>query len=314
MKTASPIMQFTPLLFALLLAFGPLANAAAVAEVNGSPVTSEDLQHALQEFAASRGADPSLLRQSPQFPQLRDALLRSLIERELLWQAAREHDAASDSQVAEAVARLRTQLGGEQRFQHALQAQGLTEKLIAERLRHDLSIQAYLQKEVYAGVEVSDSDIRDFYQANRGRYRSPDLLHIKDILLAQAAGSDPKTLAEQIRAKITHGAEFSYMARKQSTDISARDGGDLGFVNAEDLGGELAPVVAALKPGEVSDPHAGPGGIHILQLISRRPGIQASLADVHDMIRDQLLETRREQALQARLQQLRAAAKITIPK
>ncbi len=314
MKMASPIMQFAPLLFALLLAFAPLADAAAVAEVNGAAVTSKDLQQALQEFAASRGADPSLLRQSPQFPQLRDALLRSLIERELLWQAAREHFAASDSQVAEAVARVRTQLGGEQRFEHALQAQGLTEKFIAERLRHDLSIQAYLQKEVYAGVAVTDSDIRDFYQANRGRYRSPDLLHLGDILFAQATDSDPKARAEQVHTKIAQGAEFGYMAHKQSADISARNGGDLGFVNAEDLGTELAPVAAGLKPGEVSEPHPGPGGIHILQLISRRPGFQASLADVHDMIRDQLLETRREQALQARLQQLRAAAKITIPK
>ncbi len=313
MKMVSPLMQFPALLFALLLVFAPLAEAA-VATVNGAAITSDDLQYALQEFAASRGADPALLRQSPQFPQLRDALLRSLIERELLWQAARKHHAASDSQVAEAVARVRTQLGGEERFQRALQARGLTEQVITERLRHDLSIQAYLQKEVYAALSVSDADIRDFYQANRDRYRSPDLLHLRDILLAQPADTDPKSLAEQIRAKIAQGAEFSYMAHKQSTDISARDGGDVGFVNAEDLGTELAPVAAGLKPGDVSQPHAGPGGIHLLQLVSRRPGIQASLSDVHDMVHDQLLETRRDQALQARLQQLRAAAQITVPK
>ena len=314
MKSAIPVMQSRPLLCALLLLFAPFAGATTLATVNGNAITSSDLDRALQEFAASRGADPQLLRQSPQFSQLQQALLRELVERELLWQAASKEHKADESQVAEALARVEAQLGGDERFQRALQAQGLSEQVIRDRLQRELSIQAYVQQEIYAGLSVSDADIRKYYDANRQQFRSPDLLHLRDILIADKPDTDAKASAAQISEKLAEGAKFTDMAHKHSSDISARNGGDLGFLNADDLGPELAPIAAALAEGSTSAPHAGPGGVHLLQLVARRPGIQASLDDVHDLIHEQLLDARRNQALQARVQQLRAEAKITLAK
>lgn len=299
-------------LFFLLVCAVPLAQADTIATVNGTAISSEDLQQAIQEFAVSRGARPADLQQSPQFSQLRSALVNSLVERELLWQAAHEQYEADEAEVAQAVTGVRTQLGGQERFRRALQAQGMTEAMLETRLRRELSIQAYLQAEVYAEVEVSEADISAFYQANQERFRSPDLLRLRNILIPAAAQPDPRQFAAQLHQKLLKGADFPHLARKHSADSNARNGGELGFLNAEDLGPELAPVAQELAAGSISEPHAGPDGVHLLQLVDRRAGIQASLDQVHDRIRDLLLEARRNTALQKRLQALRQQAEVVI--
>lgn len=299
-------------LFFLLVCAVPLAQADTIATVNGTAISSEDLQQAIQEFAVSRGARPADLQQSPQFSQLRSALVNSLVDRELLWQAAQKQYEADEAEVAQAVTGVRTQLGGQERFRRALQAQGMTEAMLETRLRRELSIQAYLQAEVYAAVEVSEADISAFYQANQERFRSPDLLRLRNILIPAAAEPDPQQFAAQLHQKLLKGADFPHLARKHSADSNARNGGELGFLNAEDLGPELAPVAQELAAGSISEPHAGPDGVHLLQLVDRRAGIQASLDQVHDRIRDLLLEARRNTALQKRLQALRQQAEVVI--
>lgn len=305
-------MRISILLFGILLGAATFAHAETIATVNGVNITDDELQRALQEFAAGRGAHPADLRNSPRFAQLREALVISLVERELLWQTARRDYQASDAQVDDALARVRSQLGGAERLRRALQAQGLSEDQLAQRLRRDLAIQAYLQQEVYADVEVDEAEIRRFYDQNQASFRSPDLLRLRHILFAATAGADAQQRAAEVRQKLTEGADFAQMARKHSADFSARHGGELGFLNAADLGPQLAPVAGALAPGAVSEPQAGADGIHILQLLSRRPGIQAPLAEVHDRIATQLREARRNEALGQRLAALRKDANIEL--
>lgn len=305
-------MRINALFFLLLIGIAPIVSAKTLATVNDADIDSRQLDRAITEFAASRGARPQDLERSPQFPQLRKAILQSLVERELLWQAAQERNTVPEAQVEQALARMRAQLGGEDRLQQALKAQGMSEATLAERLRRDLSIQAFLQSQVYAQVDVSDADIRKFYDADPQRFRSPDLLQLRDILIA---GKDEKTsmqVAEGLARQLDQGADFAQLARTHSDDISARNGGALGYLNADDLGPELAPVALPLQAGTISRPHPGPGGVHILQVLDRKPGIQASLAEVHDIIEQQLLQTGRERALEHEVQQLRQKAKIEI--
>lgn len=302
-------MRSLVLCFTLWVLAAAPAHAEAVARVNGQEISAQDLTRALQEFAAQRGIDVNAVRRSPEFSRLRAALLQSLVERELLWQAAQAQHRADDAQVAEALARVRTQLGGQQRLQRALQAQGMDEAALRERLRQDLSIQAYLQQQVYAEVQVSPAEVEAFYRDNVDQFISPDLLHVRDILITGNT-DQARAEAEKLYQKLRQGADFAQLAAQHSADVSARHGGDLGYLNAEDLGPELAPVVAALGANEIAAPHAGPEGMHLLRLEARKPGLQAPLEEVRSLIRDSLLENRRDAALRARVEQLRQSANV----
>jgi peptidyl-prolyl cis-trans isomerase SurA len=65
-------------------------------------------------------------------------------------------------------------------------------------------------------------------------------------------------------------ADFAELARLHSTDTSAAQGGDLGWVYPGDTVPEFERVMDALKPGEVSGLVQTPFGMHLIQVVERR--------------------------------------------
>jgi parvulin-like peptidyl-prolyl isomerase len=61
-----------------------------------------------------------------------------------------------------------------------------------------------------------------------------------------------RSQAEKIAARLKAGESFAAVARVESADASAAQGGDLGNVSVGDLAEPLRSAAAALAPGEVS--------------------------------------------------------------
>src|SRR5207244_12547161 len=75
--------------------------------------------------------------------------------------------------------------------------------------------------------------------------------------------------ADVIRAQILEGADFAELARHNSGDASAKDGGDLGTLKRGELAQEIEVRILALKPGEVSQPFPSSLGWHVFRLESK---------------------------------------------
>ena len=74
--------------------------------------------------------------------------------------------------------------------------------------------------------------------------------------------------AEQVRAQVTN-ANFAEMVRRHSTEPGAGErGGDLGAFGREDMVKPFSDAVAALRPGEISNPVETQYGYHIIQRYS----------------------------------------------
>jgi peptidyl-prolyl cis-trans isomerase SurA len=71
------------------------------------------------------------------------------------------------------------------------------------------------------------------------------------------------------------GASFVAYARQFSEASTAGLGGDLGWVRAEQLNDAVASAVAALQPGQITDPLPVPGGVAIMALIEKRQVLAA---------------------------------------
>ena len=70
--------------------------------------------------------------------------------------------------------------------------------------------------------------------------------------------------------EIRGGSSFTVYARQVSEDATRNDGGAIGWVRPAQLSDAVAPVVAALQPGDVSDPFQVPGGVEIWKLEEKR--------------------------------------------
>ncbi len=60
------------------------------------------------------------------------------------------------------------------------------------------------------------------------------------------------------------------MARQNSIDGSAQKGGDLGWLEPEDVVPEFSNAMNALQPGQVSDIVETPFGFHLIQVTERK--------------------------------------------
>jgi len=73
-----------------------------------------------------------------------------------------------------------------------------------------------------------------------------------------------------LRQQILDGADFAELARENSDDPVAAQGGDLGWSNPGDYVPEFEQVLKELQPGEISQPFKTQFGWHIVQLLERR--------------------------------------------
>lgn len=116
-----------------------------------------------------------------------------------------------------------------------------------------------------AARDPSEEVLRAIYDAEReARFSRPETRRGRHILLT---GDDARARAEALAAQLAEGADFAELAREHSSDsLSAADGGDLGWVERDQLAPELEKALFALEEGQVSAPVQSNFGWHLVKL------------------------------------------------
>ena len=105
--------------------------------------------------------------------------------------------------------------------------------------------------------------------SNAAAYASGTLLAARHILFNAPPGESPAAdsalrLAQSVRAQLT-SANFASMADKYNGPQAAGPGGDLGVFQRERMVPEFGNALAALKPGEISQPVRSQFGYHLIR-------------------------------------------------
>lgn len=90
-------------------------------------------------------------------------------------------------------------------------------------------------------------------------------------------------------------ADFATLARENSQDASAKEGGDLGWANAGMFVPEFEKTMNALAPNQISDPLVSRFGVHLVQVLERRE-TPISANDQREMVRGMLREKKQNEA------------------
>jgi peptidyl-prolyl cis-trans isomerase SurA len=102
-------------------------------------------------------------------------------------------------------------------------------------------------------------------------------------------------------------ADFATLARDNSQDGSAAQGGDLGWASPGQFVPEFEEVMNALAPGQVSDPLISRFGVHLIQ-VSERRNTALSAKEQNEVIRNQLREKKLDDAYAVWAQDVRGRA------
>ncbi|MGB6241311.1 MAG: SurA N-terminal domain-containing protein [Castellaniella sp.] len=142
------------------------------------------------------------------------------------------------------------------------------------RLPEQVSADYLVLDEAAAVASVSDvteAQLKDYYEQNKTRYVVPARVNVSHILVKLPAGASDeadktalKAAQDISRRARTEPSQFGDLARKESQDAgTARDGGQLGWIQRGTLPLPMEQAVFALKQGEISDPVKGPDGYHV---------------------------------------------------
>lgn len=144
---------------------------------------------------------------------------------------------------------------------------------------------------------VTDEAIQTYFDEN---YLNNDgVTEFKAAHILVESEEDAKKLVEEARG----GANFSSLAVEHSTGPSGPSGGDLGWFSDGMMVQPFQDAVAQMEPGSISDPVKTQFGWHVIKLEESRvkdaPGL--------DQVRGEIEDTLRQQAIEARIAELRAA-------
>lgn len=118
-----------------------------------------------------------------------------------------------------------------------------------------------------------------------------------------------KTRLDQLRQRLMNGENFEDLAKRNSDDASAPQGGDLGWLTPGETVPAFEQAMNALGPDQISEPVQSQFGWHLIQVLERRTKNMEN--EFRRMQARQILFQRRvEPALEDWLSQLRGEAYI----
>ena len=139
--------------------------------------------------------------------------------------------------------------------------------------------------------------------------RARHILLVPSASLSEAEAR--RKLTEFKKQVVANQADFAALARDNSQDGSAAQGGDLGWASPGMFVPEFEATMNRLAPGEVSDPLLSRFGLHLIQLLERR---KASLTpeQQREAVRAMLREKKLDEAYQTWAQDVRARAYVEL--
>ena len=192
----------------------------------------------------------------------------------------------------------------DQLIQQTLLQQSVAGKLSAlEKLELANTERAFVANTVLQGIAsaaTSDEALKAAYDKQYANTTPGLEYHAAHILVPT------EQEAKDIKAKLDAGGDFAALAKEDSKDGSASQGGDLGWFGLGMMVKQFEDAVVALKPGEVSAPVQTQFGWHIIKLIETRPAKKPTL----DEVKQELSQTLQQDAVGAKLKTLTDAAKI----
>lgn len=188
-------------------------------------------------------------------------------------------------------------------FDGMLKQQGLTDDNVHNILRQTIIV----EKAVASKVNVSDADVKAYFDKNHASLDTTEQVRARHILVP-----DLKT-ANDVEAKLKAGGDFAALAKQYSTDPSTKDkGGELGFFGKGMMVAPFQDAAFADPINKITAPVKSPFGYHIIQVEERKPATKATLANSSAKIRDLLKQQQQGQAVPAFLSGLRADANIVV--
>lgn len=245
--------------------------------------------------------------------RMRSDVLERLIERRLLEQVVKKAELdATDAEVQSAIDGIAkdNHLTLDQ-LKRSVEGGGLSWDAYRERIRGEIQRAKVLNGMVRSHVRLDDKEVRTLYDQRYAHQPKGGVeYHLRHILVTfgGATKRDEATACGQVQkalGRIKDGESFSDVARELS-EMNPEQGGDVGWVPAQNLAGWMGPVVSSLEPGQTSDVVRMPFGCNLFQLVEKRDYKPLTWEQARDQLRAELFEKKTQEEYEKFMDKLRS--------
>jgi len=246
--------------------------------------------------------------------------LQTIVEEKLQLQEGKKRGLVVDDSAVEAAVKDIEKKNGLEEGQLAsmLISEGRSMESYKNHIRDQILVSKIVRFELGSRVSISERKIAKYYHANQKDFWDPGKARVRHILILTEEGlsADKKKekylQAKEILGEIRRGKGFAAAAKEYSEDISASDGGDVGFVEKGKMVPEFEKAVYSLKEGAISDIVETEYGYHIIKVEEVLLGGTLPLKDVKNKIKFILSNKKQKSAYDEWMSELRNAAFIEI--
>jgi len=267
------------------------SSSPVVAKVGDQVITADEVKERLNETSPFLRARYNTVERKKEF-------VENLIRNELLAQEAVRQGFDKSPAVKEQMKRA----------------------MIQELIKHQLD-------EKLTGADISEDEMRKFYQAHIDDFVKPERARVYHIFLPattakEKAQAKKKALAllKDISAREKKGemSAFQGVAQRESKDMaSAAMGGDLRFLSRDDLarayGKEMADAAFdIIMPGAIAGPVETEKGVELIKMQVKTVGMNHSFEESKDSIRQRMARERRSRDYDEWIKKLREGTAVSI--
>ena len=260
-----------------------MAAAAVVATVNGTKITSDEVNQVLMEGTQGRF---NTLPQEKQ-TELRQRIVEGMIAQELVYGDAKKSGVLKSKEYKDEL------------------------KEVMKRVEKQLASKVW-EKQQFDKIKLSDADIKAYYDSHVNEFVEKEKVHARHILVKTEA--EAKDIIATLAGKKGEALKTAFIdaAKKFSTGPSGPKGGDLGTFPRGQMVPEFNDKVFTMDVGTITTvPVKTQFGYHIIYLEDKINGKKLGFDDVKSFIDQKLKMEKFKAAITKKMQALKSSAKIS---
>ena len=302
--------------------FFPLVTHAKVFDKVAAKINSEiiTLSAVEEKTELLRNKYERLSSVSISQQELLSEALNMIIEEKLQTQEGEKRGMVVDEASIDAALKNISDKNGldEGQLEEMLEREGKTLSSFRNHIRDQIMVSKVSRFEMSNRVKVSDKEINNYYSSHQKEFWKDSQIRARHILFIVEPGASEKNRrekldqAKKILYKIREGGDFINIAREYSEDVSASNGGDLGFITRGKMVAEFEEAAFSIKERQVSDIIKTEYGYHIIKVEEILAGKTLTLEESVDRITKILSAQKQKQGYKDWMSELKKSAFIEV--
>ena len=284
---------------------GSVTNSSVLAYVGTVPIRRSDLDAyykiQIKDYDKDLTGDLSDNTGKIEAP-LKEALFEQLIEQELLYQMVQMDESfklQNQDKICENEWKNYSEFYGKDSG-----ISGNMEQKLKQRLCERVIINTYLDKVYYSSIEISDEELKQYYEKNKDKYTVPDKVLVRQIVLVSEAD------AIKVQNGLTR-ANFEQRVKEYSISLDKEQGGLVGPFARGQMP-HFFDVAFMMKKGQIQGVIKSDYGFHLFLLEDKFPKKVLTFNEAKKKVQEDVLNIRKEEMYKKWVQLALSSIKVEV--